>query len=564
MTVTGTVANINAALDGLTFMPTLSFNGSAFLTLTTDDQDPGGALTDGPDLTTITVTPVNNAPSGTNKTIAMPQDTARVFTVADFGFTDVDVGDTMSAVRIDALSLPPGATLQLSGVDVLANDVIAEADITAGNLIFTPALGASGVPYAGFTFSVRDTGGAFDPSPDTMTLNVVTAVNNPPDGADNTVSTPESTDHVFTVAEFGFTDIDGDAMLAARIDTLSIPGGAALKWLGANVNPFDVIPFADIVAGALVFTPAPGATGNSYASFSFSVQDTAGNFDSAANQMTIDVTPAGAPANTVPGAKTVDEDTVLAIGGISVNDPSGDLDTVQLAVTNGTLTVSLAGGATISAGLNGSPTLTLSGSQGQINAALATLSYLGNPNYAGPDALTVTSTDLASNVTSSAVAITVNPVNDGPTATITLASYNVTEGNALSLAGTGLSVSDIDSGISSVTVTLSVNAGLLFVTAGPTVSVTGSGTPVVTLSGQVTEIDAVLAGIGGTVTYLIGSDSPPPTDTLTLWISDNGATGSGGPRTASDSATINLASVNDAPVNTIPGAAVTSEDTPLV
>jgi hypothetical protein len=47
-------------------------------------------------------------------------------------------------------------------------------------------------------------------------------------------------------------------------------------------------------------------------------------------------------------------------------------------VTNGSLNCSLAGGATISAGANGSSTLTLSGTQAQINAALASLSYQGN------------------------------------------------------------------------------------------------------------------------------------------------------------------------------------------
>ena len=77
------------------------------------------------------------------------------------------------------------------------------------------------------------------------------------------------------------------------------------------------------------------------------------------------------PVNTVPGAQTVNEDTALSIGGVSVNDVDGNLSTTQLTVTNGALNVSLAGGATISAGANGSSTLTLSGTQAQINAALA-------------------------------------------------------------------------------------------------------------------------------------------------------------------------------------------------
>ena len=90
------------------------------------------------------------------------------------------------------------------------------------------------------------------------------------------------------------------------------------------------------------------------------------------------------PVNAVPGAQTVNEDTVLSIGGLSVNDVDGNLSTTQLAVANGTLNVSLAGGATISAGANGSSSLTLSGTQAQINAALASLSYRATRTSTAP------------------------------------------------------------------------------------------------------------------------------------------------------------------------------------
>src|SRR5437016_4093105 len=46
-----------------------------------------------------------------------------------------------------------------------------------------------------------------------------------------------------------------------------------------------------------------------------------------------------APVNTVPGAQVVNEDTALAVGGISVTDVDGNLSTVQLGVANGTVTV---------------------------------------------------------------------------------------------------------------------------------------------------------------------------------------------------------------------------------
>ena len=96
--------------------------------------------------------------------------------------------------------------------------------------------------------------------------------------------------------------------------------------------------------------------------------------------VTINVTSVNdAPVNTVPGAQTVNEDTALSISGLSVTDVDGNLATTALSVGNGTVNVSLAGGATISAGANGTATLTLAGTQAQINAALATPQLSGEP-----------------------------------------------------------------------------------------------------------------------------------------------------------------------------------------
>jgi hypothetical protein len=100
-----------------------------------------------------------------------------------------------------------------------------------------------------------------------------------------------------------------------------------------------------------------------------------------------------APVNTVPGAQTVVEDNALDLTGISVNDFDGDLATTQLTVTEGTLSVSLSSGVTISAGANDSASLTLSGTQGGINATLSSLTYQGALNFFGSDVLTITSTD---------------------------------------------------------------------------------------------------------------------------------------------------------------------------
>jgi VCBS repeat-containing protein len=124
-----------------------------------------------------------------------------------------------------------------------------------------------------------------------------------------------------------------------------------------------------------------------------------------------------------------------------VTDVDGNLSTVQLGVGNGTVTVTLSGGATISAGANGTNSLTLSGSQADINATLATLLYQGTLNYTGIDTLTVTSTDANSGTDVDTVALTVMAVDD---ATVVTGGTSGTGTEDTVLTGT-LTATDVES-----------------------------------------------------------------------------------------------------------------------
>ncbi len=97
MTFTGTVANINAALDGLTFDPTPEFSGAASLQIITDDQGntgSGGPLTDD-DTFAITVSSVNDAPTIISPNAAsVSENQTAVLTVSA---TDIDLpADTIT------------------------------------------------------------------------------------------------------------------------------------------------------------------------------------------------------------------------------------------------------------------------------------------------------------------------------------------------------------------------------------------------------------------------------------------------------------------------------------
>jgi autotransporter-associated beta strand protein len=110
------------------------------------------------------------------------------------------------------------------------------------------------------------------------------------------------------------------------------------------------------------------------------------------------------PAVTAPGDRTAFQNVGLAIGGVGVADPDDATVTVTLRVAHGTLTLSPVAGLTVVG--DGTGSVSLSGTQAALNAALAGLMYQPLHNYSGPDALAVTATD-GLETTSATVAIRV-------------------------------------------------------------------------------------------------------------------------------------------------------------
>ena len=127
------------------------------------------------------------------------------------------------------------------------------------------------------------------------------------------------------------------------------------------------------------------------------------------------------PVNTTGGAVATSEDAAsAAVTGLSVSDvDSGNLS-VTLAVGRGTVTVSTVVPGGVTAGQvtgNGTGSVTLTGSQAELNATLAALggvSYTPTPNINGPDTLTMTTSDGSGNDVDN-VSISVAAVNDAPT-----------------------------------------------------------------------------------------------------------------------------------------------------
>ena len=144
-------------------------------------RDAAGATDTG--TLTITVNLVNDAPSGTDRTVRINGDAAYVFSAADFGFSDAE-GNAFAGVKI--ADLPGQGTLYYdadggdaaNAVAVVQGQSVDVAAIEAGKLFYQPAAGASGLTYANFSFQVQDDGGTAgggndtDSSANTITIDV--------------------------------------------------------------------------------------------------------------------------------------------------------------------------------------------------------------------------------------------------------------------------------------------------------------------------------------------------------------------------------------------------------
>ncbi|MGE0098238.1 MAG: putative Ig domain-containing protein [Hydrogenophaga sp.] len=185
----------------------------------------------GADWINTLLNPAPVTPGGADKTLTLDEDTARTLTVADLGFIGAAAGDTLSAARI--ATLPLAGNLRLSGHVVSPGQVISAADVAAGHLVFNPAPNAYGNAHAHFTFSVADQNGAFDPTPNALSFNVLPVNDTPllvqplPDQAG--MSGAELTRTIPTSA---FTDADpGDTLTF----TVHLADGSPLPaWLSFN------------------------------------------------------------------------------------------------------------------------------------------------------------------------------------------------------------------------------------------------------------------------------------------------------------------------------------------
>ncbi|SEI69060.1 protein of unknown function, partial [Allopseudospirillum japonicum] len=189
--LTGTVHINIADISKLDFTPTANLAGTGAASFSWTVTDAGGHTS--PEATyTLNLTNTSDAPEGTDKTVSINTSQTHTFSASDFGFTDVDTGDSLNRVQVNVQTIDNGA-LKLNDHAVSDGDWIDLADL--GNLVYTPNAAGSDT----FTFTVEDNSisHSTDATPNTITLNVTT----PSTGGGGGTVTPPPTDPTETVTE---------------------------------------------------------------------------------------------------------------------------------------------------------------------------------------------------------------------------------------------------------------------------------------------------------------------------------------------------------------------------
>jgi large repetitive protein len=594
ITLTGTIANIDNALNGLTYTGNLNFNGTETLVVSTNDNGNTGA--GGPkidsDPIVINVAAVNDAPVNTVPGAqTVNEDTNLVFTGANaISISDVDANGGNETVT---LSVASGA-LTLNGTAGLAftvGDGTADSTMTFSGTVAAINTALNGLIYKGnLNFNGSDTlnittndngntgsGGALSDT-DPVIINV-TAVNDPP---------VVTAGHTLNYTENQAATAFDPAITVSDVDNANL-ASATVQITGNYVNGEDVLGFTNqngisgsfnAATGTLTLSGSSSVANYQTALASVTYVNTSDNPSGAARTVTI-VTNDGTD-NSIAATDTINvtpvNDAPVVTAGHTLNytenqaataiDPAitvSDVDSANLASATVQITGNYASGQDVLAftdqnGITGSfnagtGTLTLSGSSSVANyqAALASVTYVNTSDNPSGLARTVTiiTNDGALNSVAATDTINVTPVNDAPVATAghTLA---YTENDPATAIDSLITVSDVDSAnLASATVQITGNYVngqdvLGFTNQNGITGSFNAATGTLTLSGSSSVANYQTAL--DSVTYTNTSDDPSAATRTVTIITNDGAANS-----VATTDTITVQPVNDAPTLTATG-----------
>ncbi|MBN2281939.1 MAG: choice-of-anchor D domain-containing protein [Candidatus Marinimicrobia bacterium] len=158
-----------ATVDGDTLILDFQDNQFGQATITVEGSSAGLQVYDE---FLVTITPVNDPPTGGNDAVTLFEDSTYTFKTSDFTYHDVEE-NAFDGIQI--ATIESDGVLQYNGVDV--TDDMNCPDL--GLLTFISEKDEFGTPYATFTFKVKDDAGALSDSVYTMTINVTEQEDSP-------------------------------------------------------------------------------------------------------------------------------------------------------------------------------------------------------------------------------------------------------------------------------------------------------------------------------------------------------------------------------------------------
>ena len=560
--VSGTLAELNTALDGLTYAPTSGYAGSDVLDVSFDDAaNFGGPLTASGTLNITIVGPTITVSGGT--TLDYTQGTAA--TVIDPALTLNDFSGSVAGATVaitgnfaageDVLGFVNTAkitgsydaatgVLALSGDDTLADYQAALRSVTYQDTSDDPSTLARTI-----SFSFTDGFATSSPGSDTVT---VTAVNLPP-----TISVPISS---ATIGDYQTLVLSGaDAITAADVDAnggieqvslsasngkLTLGSTASLSSVSGNgtgtVVLSGTIANLNAALNGLTYAPDAGFVGQDTVQVSIDDEGNTGIGGAQTTTASLNVTVVGPTVTTsgVPLAYIESDPASPVDAFLTLSTPSGNVAGATIAITGNfgagedvlgfVNTTNITGSYDAATGV-----LTLTGTDtlADYQAALRSVTYqdtsLDPSTLTRTISFTINDGHAASNTAIGTV--TVTAVNTPPTITVPGTFLRVEDNTSFVFNGTkAISVADVDAngGIEQVTLSTADGSLTLGSTSGLS-SVTGNGTADVTLSGTISQLNAALNGLTYTPNSGFVGD-----DDLQMSIDDEGNTGIGGPQTA--------------------------------
>ncbi|CRL09772.1 Hemolysin, plasmid [Phaeobacter italicus] len=567
ISLTGTAANLATYLGDTTrvqYTGAENANGTGAASITVSLRDSHNAYASSSPQISVNITAVNDTPTavGSLADFSVSEATPSALDLSPLTFADVDGDPLTLTLNVDSGTLTGtsggGVTVGGSGTGSLTlagsvadlNTFLAEAT----KVTYVGAANAIGHDAATLTINAND--GTVNPQLASVNIDI-TAVNDAPtlSGSRGDFVVDEDTLSALDLSAFTLADNDGDSLtvtLAVTAGTLSAADAGGVIVAGSGTSSMTlsgtVAQLNTYLADAttVTYVGAANAIGNDAATLTINAND--GTVNPQLASVNIDITAVN-DAPTLSGSRgdfVVDEDTLSALdlSAFTLADNDGDSLTVTLAVTAGTLSAADAGGVIVAG--SGTSSMTLSGTVAQLNTYLAdatTVTYVGAANAIGNDAatLTINANDGTVNPQLASVNIDITAVNDAPTVSGVPISVSAQEDTLSNLDLSSIVFEDVDG--DNISVTLTASAGSLTATPDLAISIGGSGTSSITLSGSSKQINDYLDGT--TALSYLGAENVFGTAAATLEITVIDSNGT--PISSNPTVPIDITGTNDGP-----------------